>query len=151
MSVNETPRPPISQSVLSQVTIVQIIIGVTFALILVEFWRIHLEALFYNKLGIDRSSAFQSFIVAITLTIILLLIINYVNAPANDLIVGVQPSENITSETQSLLSGTQPGVVAAVECRCRDCGDTYNCSGKRKTSRCVSCIRSRRSKRRLNN
>ena len=114
---------PISQTALSEVTIIQIIIGITFSLILVEFWRIFLETLFYTKLGLNRSSAFQTFIVAITLTIILILVISYVKSPVNDLIVGINPSPAVSSRTQALLGGTQPNVSMSTQCACRGCAD----------------------------
>lgn len=128
--ISPTVRPnPISQSVLSEVTITQIIIGITFSLILVEFWRIFLEALIFTKLGISRDSAFQTLIIAVVLTIIVILIITFVNAPVNDLIVGIDPTPVVTSKTQALLGGTPEDIPVAERCDCRDCDtmeDLYN-------------------------
>lgn len=120
---------PISQSVLSEVTISQIIIGITFSLILVEFWRIFLETFIFQKLGIQRNSSFQTFIVALVLTIILILILSYVQAPVNDIIVGLDPQPAVVSKTQALLGGNPEVFEDAEQCKCRGCdnpGDQYN-------------------------
>lgn len=128
MSATER-RVPIGTTVLSETTITQIIIGITFTLILVEFWRISLEALIFNKLGINKNSAYQTFIVAVTLTIIVLIIINFVQAPANDVIVGIDTPAGVTSRTQEFLVGPSAIVTPADRCDCRDCdssGDLLN-------------------------
>lgn len=138
-------RTPISTAVLSETTITQIIIGITFALILVEFWRIFLEALIFSKLGINKNSAYQTLIVAVALTFILIIIINFVQAPANDLIVGIDTPTSTTSRTQEFLVGPSAIVTPADRCDCRNCtssGDRLNPVNKNNS--CINECHSRR-------
>lgn len=141
MSNNQAPDP-ISRKLLSESTIVQLILGITFALILVEFWRINLEATIFVKLGIQKTSAYQTFIVAITLTLILIILISFLSSPVNDIIIGVDPANNVNTKTQSLISGQASSFTPAVECKCRQCGDTYYTRRiTRSKNTCRKCVK----------
>jgi hypothetical protein len=122
---------PVSERAEGQTTIVQLIIGITLALILVEFWRIFLEAFIFVKLGVQKNSAFQTLIVAIALTLVLLIFVNFVQAGVAETVVGLNVSQSYNSKTQRLLEGDREDVPMAEKCSCRDCDsqsvtDVYN-------------------------
>ena len=92
----------ISDTVASEWTFSEIIIGVVFILILVAFWQRTLENFLYNTIGLDKDSTYQSFIIAVALTLIFLIIINSINYVARDIILG-------SNQALPRLGGISPG------------------------------------------
>lgn len=79
---------PISDTLASELTFSEIIIGVVFILILVAFWQRVLENLLYNTINLNKDSTYQSFIIAVSLTVIFLVVINLISSVARNIILG---------------------------------------------------------------
>lgn len=101
----------LSQSVFSQLTVIEIIIGVVIALILVAFWQRFFENLIFNTFKLNRNSTYQTFIIAVTLTVIFIVILNSFNNIAKGLVIG-----NTSAQSSTFGDNDQNIIIEAVPC-----------------------------------
>lgn len=86
----------------SDLNYIEVLIGIIIAWILVAVWQRVIENISYNFFKLNPESAFHAFIVAITLTIIFITLIESVDSIARDILTGE------TDDSVSLL--TPPGI-----------------------------------------
>lgn len=89
----------LSEKLTGELSFFEIIIGIVLALILVALWQRATENFVFGYIGLDPNSAYQTFVVAVTFTIIFFVILNIVDDLTRNLILGV--SENTTSVVQT--------------------------------------------------
>lgn len=73
---------------IAQLSYVEALFGIIIAWILVALWQRVVENTAYNFFGLNPESAYHAFIVAITMTIIFLVLIKTVNSFSRDILVG---------------------------------------------------------------
>ena len=83
---------------IAQLSYVEALFGIIIAWILVALWQRVVENTAYNFFGLNPESAFHALVVAVTMTIIFLVLIRTVNSFSRDILIG---------ET----SGSTPGIA----------------------------------------
>lgn len=73
---------------IAQLSYIDALFGIIIAWILVALWQRVVENTAYNFFGLNPESAFHAFIVAITMTIIFLVLIRTVSSLARDILIG---------------------------------------------------------------
>ena len=86
---------PISATVVSELTFVQLIVGIVVGLILVYYWQIFFDNFIFKKLRVKKTSAYQTFIVALTLTVLFIVFINFVPSIVQGIILGTGRPNNV--------------------------------------------------------
>ena len=119
--------PVISDTIASDLTFSEIIIGIVIALILVTLWQRAIENWLYESLGLDKKSTFQTLIVAVAFTIIFFYFISIISSFSQDIILGTSNTTTNSTATEQLFN-SQEVVEVNVEPRC--CGDDSNCECK---------------------
>ena len=94
----------LSKKLLSEVSYIEIVVGIVAALILVTLWQRTIENWLFEVLLIDRRSTFQTFIVAIAATLIFFVFINIVESLARDVILGVNKNGARSTTTGSVFA-----------------------------------------------
>ena len=110
----------LSRLFLEELTTVQIIIGIVVSLILVAIWQKVFDNFFFGTLGMDKTSAYQTFILAFAVTIFFLVFLYYVESFARDLVLGGAVGR---TRTHALLDAND---LTDVEVK-GPCGDEDDC------------------------
>lgn len=65
----------VAKTFLTDLTFIDVLLVITLAGIIVTFWQRWLENLMYNTLSLNRDSTYHSFVIAFTITAILIIFI----------------------------------------------------------------------------
>ena len=104
----------IAEKVATEIKFAEIIIGIIISLIIASFLKIFLENLIFGTLGVDKTSTFQTFVVAMVLFLIFFVYITTIQFTARDVILGVTETD-----IDAGILNTQPVtvVIPAEECK----------------------------------
>lgn len=129
MSTSQTGFVPASRRVFSELTLVEIIIGIVIGLILVAFWTRFFKNLVYRTFRVDKCSTYQLFVVSFALTIIFIVLLNVIQALARDVVLGTPAQADVGTQGVSITSRN----VNLAELRAESCcdGEESCCAGRR--------------------
>lgn len=114
-------------SLAGELTLAEIIIGLVISFILLSIWQKVFDNFFYGTLGIDKTSSYETFILAIAVTISFFILIAYINTFAEGIVLGVvQPSSGSAAHT--FIGGTENTIVEEKQ----PCEEEYTCKQNKK-------------------
>lgn len=90
--------PSISQNFLQELTTVQIIVGLVISLIIVSVWNKAFDNFFYGTLGLDKTSSYETFVLASAVTIFFFLFLIFIQTFSKDIVLGVS-AEGVKTAT----------------------------------------------------
>lgn len=100
----------ISDRVASELTFVEIALGIIVALILTALWQRALENFLFTTLGLDHRSTFHTFVIAISFTVIFFAIINVIDEFARDIVLGTSTSADLNNTAEAnIVNAVCPG------------------------------------------
>lgn len=117
----------LSETVGSDLTFSQIIIGIVIALILVTLWTRALENWLFVSLCIDKKSTFQTLVIAVAFTIIFFYFLSVVSSFTRGVILGTNGTSSGTTNTEQLFQSA-PTVTVNTQPRCPNNSNNSNCN-----------------------
>lgn len=89
---------PISQTLLGDLTVIEIIIGVVISLLVANQWQKFFDAFFYRTLCLDRRNAYVTFVLALTITLAFFFYLYSVGSFTRELLLGGSTDSGKTSQ-----------------------------------------------------
>ena len=88
----------LSEKLANELTFFEIIIGIVVALILTAFWQRAIENFIFNTLGLNHKSTYHTFVAALALSVIFLVLINLIDDVARDIVLGTDTAGAATDQ-----------------------------------------------------
>ena len=131
----------LSSELVSELTFAQVLIGIILAWILISLWKTVVKNFAYGTLGIDRESTWQTFVFALTVTVIFFAVISTVGSSVREIVTGVSeetpiaepllnfPTEDTTNNPGNLPPGAngvyERRTTTASLCQCSRCDGSW--------------------------
>jgi len=123
MSTTGTTRfVPASRRILSEITVIEIIVAVVISLVLAEFWQRFFKNLIYHTFCVDKYSTYQLFVVALSMTIAFVILLNVIQSLAADVVLGTPlPAQVSTQGVNIGVRDRNTGSMIAESCDDNEC------------------------------
>lgn len=84
-------------TLVNELTLTEIIIGLVIVFILTSVWQRTFDNFFYGTLGIDKTSSYETLVLAFAVTIFFIVLLRYVTTFAEGIILGVSAPNSRTA------------------------------------------------------
>lgn len=99
----------------TELTTIQIVIGIVVSIILANLWQKFIDNFFYNTLGLEKESSYVAFVIAIGFTFAFFVFLYFVSSFVREVVLGGIAGRTRTHE---LLGEREPENEIDVEPRC---------------------------------